>query len=695
MIKEDTDQLTRQTIPRKYFSGGIHGYIDTEINVNKAMSFQAKQTGAKEDDLAEVVVQQPANYRRIFLRGLAVLGTVAAGHMLKRNYSFFLRSPENYDVSIPAPFGKMDFYSIPTGPGKTEEGNCLFYVQPTYLWGETQQDILVFLDRNQEHIPNYSYMKAAIKRMTYEKAVEILPNEDGYRRFNVIFSSNRVHPKSPDIQPPSSPAHRDRDGNFIVQNPADQPNAAMLSVGEEITPYNRYLLGKSLRSIPAPMYQEPEDFEIVLTPHVPKRHAKTGIFTFELREKAIGRSVTVFEMTIGDNKTIASNIIRNPEFQSLIDLIIRIIRGKSNIARQEPNFIRDALRAIEGRVRNSEMADLQGRRELTPASQLLADLMSRPGSPFGLPAQEEDISAQAAQVLGELELLPQGMLGRHEAIEALNKFIEYLGNFTGQAVPVETGRVAKIWLATASFALKARKGELINDQSLEEHLLEIAPLLSSDQAMALIILTGELSVQIELGYTSRAMMGIPEKVVVFVLASLLLQQNGLAQAASPKAPVAAGDKSSKKAPFFLVMSHRDGTLYYFDITGNTSKFEIPKEVEVFIRNFKEPRLDKVREKVIAASKSPGNRKITDLFGTKVLRITVPNAPKPAVNQAQTAIPLGGIDMNSANLAMLIKRDGQGMPLPVSQQNLDNIHINGLVPRILSIRSAADLSIFSS
>ncbi|MBF0594488.1 MAG: hypothetical protein HQL22_05935, partial [Candidatus Omnitrophica bacterium] len=40
---------------------------------------------------------------------------------------------------------------------------------------------------------------------------------------------------------------------------------------------------------------------------------------------------------------------------------------------------------------------------------------------------------------------------------------------------------------------------------------------------------------------------------------------------------------------------------------------------------------------------------------------------------------GGIDFAQSNLDMQIKRDGAGVPLPVSQQNLDNIRIDGLVP----------------
>jgi hypothetical protein len=50
--------------------------------------------------------------------------------------------------------------------------------------------------------------------------------------------------------------------------------------------------------------------------------------------------------------------------------------------------------------------------------------------------------------------------------------------------------------------------------------------------------------------------------------------------------------------------------------------------------------------------------------------------------------LGGIDMNSANLNLRIKRDGHGMPLPLSQQDLVQLsNIQGLDPVILSIKPA--------
>jgi hypothetical protein len=56
---------------------------------------------------------------------------------------------------------------------------------------------------------------------------------------------------------------------------------------------------------------------------------------------------------------------------------------------------------------------------------------------------------------------------------------------------------------------------------------------------------------------------------------------------------------------------------------------------------------------------------------------------------------GGIDLAQSNLDMQIRRDGAGVPLPVSQQNLDNIRIDGLVPVILDIKPAASMPLFAN
>ncbi|MBF0570545.1 MAG: hypothetical protein HQL12_01615 [Candidatus Omnitrophica bacterium] len=55
---------------------------------------------------------------------------------------------------------------------------------------------------------------------------------------------------------------------------------------------------------------------------------------------------------------------------------------------------------------------------------------------------------------------------------------------------------------------------------------------------------------------------------------------------------------------------------------------------------------------------------------------------------------GGIDLNAANLNLNIKRDGNGVPLPVSQQNLENIKLDGLTPVILDIKPAINSPLLS-
>jgi len=56
---------------------------------------------------------------------------------------------------------------------------------------------------------------------------------------------------------------------------------------------------------------------------------------------------------------------------------------------------------------------------------------------------------------------------------------------------------------------------------------------------------------------------------------------------------------------------------------------------------------------------------------------------------------GGIDFNAANLAMTIKRDGKGVPLPLAQQDMAQLsHIQGFDPVILEIRSAVNVPIVS-
>ena len=56
---------------------------------------------------------------------------------------------------------------------------------------------------------------------------------------------------------------------------------------------------------------------------------------------------------------------------------------------------------------------------------------------------------------------------------------------------------------------------------------------------------------------------------------------------------------------------------------------------------------------------------------------------------------GGIDLNSANLNLQIKRDGKGVPLPLIQQDMAQLsRIQGFIPEIIEIKPAVNLPILN-
>jgi len=76
----------------------------------------------------------------------------------------------------------------------------------------------------------------------------------------------------------------------------------------------------------------------------------------------------------------------------------------------------------------------------------------------------------------------------------------------------------------------------------------------------------------------------------------------------------------------------------------------------------------------------------------IIRHKFPSAP---VKPHSVPFIRGGIDFNAANLHLIIKRDGNGVPLPISQQDMASLsHLQGLDPVILSIHPASSLPFFS-
>ena len=53
-------------------------------------------------------------------------------------------------------------------------------------------------------------------------------------------------------------------------------------------------------------------------------------------------------------------------------------------------------------------------------------------------------------------------------------------------------------------------------------------------------------------------------------------------------------------------------------------------------------------------------------------------------------PLGGINFDPAMLNLQIKRDGKGMPLPLNQQPIGNMKIDGFMPIIIEMHRNVDM-----
>jgi len=129
-----------------------------------------------------------------------------------------------------------------------------------------------------------------------------------------------------------------------------------------------------------------------------------------------------------------------------------------------------------------------------------------------------------------------------------------------------------------------------------------------------------------------------------------------------------------------VLSHFKGKVLDRTVEDVISKSETISEIDQYL------------EELIFSLSNKNEEKKMLFVGVIRSRLILPMGSDSAMKTDE--ITPGGIDMNSANLNLQIKRDGNGVPLPVSQRDLENIHIDGLVPVILDIRSAASSPVLS-
>ncbi|NLE65484.1 MAG: hypothetical protein GX606_06180, partial [Elusimicrobia bacterium] len=65
----------------------------------------------------------------------------------------------------------------------------------------------------------------------------------------------------------------------------------------------------------------------------------------------------------------------------------------------------------------------------------------------------------------------------------------------------------------------------------------------------------------------------------------------------------------------------------------------------------------------------------------------------AAEDSSDAWTRGGIDLNDAAMSLQIRRDGNGVALPLEMQDVDSINIDGVIPEILSIEPVSGLPFF--
>ena len=81
------------------------------------------------------------------------------------------------------------------------------------------------------------------------------------------------------------------------------------------------------------------------------------------------------------------------------------------------------------------------------------------------------------------------------------------------------------------------------------------------------------------------------------------------------------------------------------------------------------------------------REINSNFISNLVDRIPPATSSTAVTADVASAPVGGIDFDPSLLNLQIKRNSKGVPLPLPQQNIENIHIDGLIPVIINMQPA--------
>lgn len=130
-----------------------------------------------------------------------------------------------------------------------------------------------------------------------------------------------------------------------------------------------------------------------------------------------------------------------------------------------------------------------------------------------------------------------------------------------------------------------------------------------------------------------------------------------------------------------VPANSDGPAAIFEGTANPQDLEFKKFFEKL--QYDADFINAEGEDTSPYGKTRNNiKKSLRKFGTYLASSPMPATDKKFIK--------GGIDLNPVNLNLQIKRDGNGVPLPVEFQDIPNINVNGFVPVIINITPVTNL-----
>jgi hypothetical protein len=138
---------------------------------------------------------------------------------------------------------------------------------------------------------------------------------------------------------------------------------------------------------------------------------------------------------------------------------------------------------------------------------------------------------------------------------------------------------------------------------------------------------------------------------------------------------------------------KGGPVYILDNDGGVKQVDASAAVQQLANN---STLHVTSDNRFVLKLELGQRQLSPTERSLITSFQAPTLPRidmAKINDALNLRPeeLGGIDLNPSFLNMQIKRDGNGVILPVSQQPLDIMNIQGFVPIITDVSPATPLN----